>query len=337
MGGSGPVAVLGAGTWGTALAVLLARNGKHVRLWGHRHEHIAVLQAERDNARYLPGVTLPPQLEPVAELPIALHGVQDVLVAVPSHVFRGVLEQVAGTHGTAALRVVWATKGIERGSAKLMHEVVTEVFGSTTPMAVLSGPTFAAEVAKGLPTAATVASRPPALAAEVASWLRTSRFRAYTSADMVGVQLGGAVKNVMAIAAGISDGLGFGANARAALITRGLAEIIRLGVAMGGSRDTFDGLAGLGDLVLTCTDDQSRNRRLGLAIGRGQRVEAAREMIGRAVEGVYTAAEVVELARGHGVEMPITEQTHRVLSEGQAPRDAVEALFAREPKPEVAG
>jgi glycerol-3-phosphate dehydrogenase (NAD(P)+) len=328
------LAVLGAGSWGTALAVLLARNGYAVRLWGHHPEHIALLRAERRNPRHLPGVDFPPALEPLADLETALAGVRDVLVVVPSHVFRSVLERIRALR-TASLRLAWATKGIERGSAKLLHEVAAETLGATTPTAALSGPTFAREVAQGLPTAITVASNWTDLAADFAARLHNARFRAYTSTDIVGVQLGGAVKNVLAIAAGISDGLGFGANSRAALITRGLVEIVRLGVALGGRRETFDGLAGLGDLVLTCTDDQSRNRRLGLAVGRGRTVDDARREIGQAVEGIYTAEEVVDLARRHAVEMPITEQTHRVLHAGVAPKVAVETLFAREQKPET--
>jgi glycerol-3-phosphate dehydrogenase (NAD(P)+) len=220
------------------------------------------------------------------------------------------------------------------GSGRLLHQIAEEVLGPERPYAVVSGPTFAGEVARGLPTACTVASGDAEFAADIAGWLHNETFRAYTSADVVGLQLGGAVKNVLAIAAGISDGLGFGANARAALITRGLAEIQRLGLAMDGLQETFMGLAGMGDLVLTCTDNQSRNRRFGLALAAGKSQQQAQDEIGQVVEGVQTAQVVVGLAREQGVEMPITEQVHRVLYEGVDPRAAVHELFQRALKAE---
>ncbi|MEJ2345374.1 MAG: NAD(P)H-dependent glycerol-3-phosphate dehydrogenase [Gammaproteobacteria bacterium] len=327
------ITVIGAGSWGTALATLLARKGLRTLLWGHEPEHVARLRRERCNSEFLPDIPFPDGLEPVTDLPAALAPARDVLVAVPSHAFREVLTRLR-PHLAPAARVLWATKGLELGSGKLMHQVVAEVLGERRPCGVISGPTFAREVAKGLPTAATIASADPAFAADMAEILHTDSFRSYTSDDVVGVQLGGAVKNVLAIAAGISDGLGFGANARAALITRGLAEIFRLGQAMGGRQETFMGLAGLGDLVLTCTDDQSRNRRFGLALARGQSQEQAHTAIGQVVEGVQTARVVVDLAREHTVEMPITEQVFKVLYQALDPRDAVAALFARELKAE---
>ncbi len=327
------VAVLGAGSWGTALAVLLARKGVRVRLWDHEPGHIAALRREGRNSAYLPDVVLPEDIEPVADLAAALDGVVDVLVVVPSHAFRSVLERLAPLL-RAGMRIVWATKGLEMRGGKLMHQVLQEVLGQAYPYAVLSGPTFAREVARGLPTAATVGSHHPELAVEVAELLHGESFRAYTSEDVIGVQLGGAVKNVLAIAAGVSDGLGFGANARAALITRGLAEMLRLGAAMGGRQETFMGLAGLGDLVLTCTDDQSRNRRFGLALARGRSAEQARAEIGQVVEGAQTARVVVDLAARHAVEMPITAEVYRVLYEDLDPREAVHRLFARAQKPE---
>ena len=229
----------------------------------------------------------------------------------------------------------WATKGLEPGGGRFLHEVTAEILGAAWPAAVISGPSFAGEVARGLPTAVTVASTDAAHARRVAILLHGSNLRAYTSSDVIGVELGGAVKNVLAIAAGIADGLGFGANARAALITRGLAEMARLGRAVGGQRETFMGLAGLGDLVLTCTDDQSRNRRFGLAIGRGETAEAACAAIGQVVEGAATAREALRLAHRHGVDMPITEQVNAVLYHGQDPRRAVELLLARDLKPEA--
>ncbi|MEE8342375.1 MAG: NAD(P)H-dependent glycerol-3-phosphate dehydrogenase, partial [Gammaproteobacteria bacterium] len=233
------------------------------------------------------------------------------------------------------MRVAWATKGLELETAMLPHQVAQSVLGESRPLAVISGPTFAREVASGLPTAITVASKNPEFSEKLSGLLHGEQFRAYTSSDMVGVELGGAVKNVLAIAAGICDGLGFGANSRAALVTRGLAELMRLGEAMGGRRETFMGLAGVGDLVLTCTDDQSRNRRLGIALGQGINCQQALQEIGQVVEGVNTAREVVRLARRFGIDMPITEQVYRVLHENLAPRDAVRALLTREPKQEA--
>jgi glycerol-3-phosphate dehydrogenase (NAD(P)+) len=257
----------------------------------------------------------------------------EVLVVVPSHVFRVTLEAVAARR-PAGLRLAWATKGLEPGAQRPFHEVAAEVLGVEVPTAVVSGPTFAKEVVAGLPTAVTVASRFPDYARWLAGCLRSESFRPYTADDVVGVQLGGAVKNVLAIAAGIADGLGFGANTRAALITRGLAEVMRLGEAMGGRRETFMGLAGLGDLVLTCTDDLSRNRRFGLLIGQGHAVGAALAAIGQVVEGFTTVCEVVVLARRFGVDMPITDQVHAVLYEGHNPKTAVQTLLGRALRPE---
>ncbi|MGA7801739.1 MAG: NAD(P)H-dependent glycerol-3-phosphate dehydrogenase [Gammaproteobacteria bacterium] len=328
-----PVAVLGAGSWGTALAILLARGGRTVRLWGRDPALVTSLRSQRRNPRYLPDHPFPPGLEPEADLGRALEGCADVLLVVPSHAFRALLEQLRARL-TPAMRIAWATKGLEPGTGRLLHTVVADVLGPDHPTAVISGPTFAREVAAGLPTAVTVASAHRGFAQDLVQLLHGESFRAYTSADMVGVELGGAVKNVLAIAAGISDGLGFGANSRAALITRGLAELMRLGEAVGGQRDTFMGLAGVGDLVLTCTDDQSRNRRLGLYLGQGMALQAALEKIQQVVEGVGTARETLQAAARHGVEMPITEQVYRVLHEGLAPRDAVQALLQREPKAE---
>ena len=328
-----PIAVLGAGSWGTALAIQLCRAGGPVVLWGHDPELVADIDAARCNERYLPGVPLPEQLSLCADLAVALTDVQDVLVVVPSHAFRDVLTAVQPLLGENS-RLLWATKGLESGSGKLLHEVAQEVLGDGIPLAVVSGPTFAREVAEGLPTAVTIASADEAFATEMAARLRSKAFRAYTNGDVPGVEVGGAVKNVLAIAAGIADGLGFGANARTALITRGLAEMMRLGENLGGHRETFMGLAGLGDLVLTCTDDQSRNRRLGLALGRGERLEAALATIDQVVEGVQTAREVHDLALSRGVEMPITEQIFNVLYAGCKPKDAVQALLEREQKAE---
>lgn len=329
-----PVVVLGAGSWGTALAIQLMRNGAPVTLWGHNPDHVSSIIAQGSNERYLPGIKLPKGLKLEADLEVALKGVDDILVVVPSHAFRSLLESI-GPYLTDSSRVMWATKGLESGSGKLLHEVSSECLAENIPTAVVSGPTFAREVAEGLPTAITVSSRDKTFAQDIAERLHSETFRAYTSEDVIGVEIGGAVKNVLAIAAGIADGLGFGANTRSALITRGLAEIMRLGEALGGHKDTFMGLAGLGDLVLTCTDNQSRNRRLGLALGHGDTMEQALASIDQVVEGVQTAREVFELAQREGVDMPITEQVYVVLYEGHSPRKAVHDLLHREQKAEL--
>jgi glycerol-3-phosphate dehydrogenase (NAD(P)+) len=323
------IAVLGAGSWGTALAILLARNGQPTLLWGNECEHMARLARERENVQFLPGVPLPDRLVLTADLGEALERARDLLLVVPSQVFAEVVERIrpglrAGT------RVAWATKGLEPETARPLHEVVRGRLGPAVPVAALSGPTFAREVARGLPTAVTIASPDPQFARDLALRVHGPTFRVYVSHDLVGVELGGSVKNVLAVAAGAADGLGLGANTRAALVTRGLAEMMRLGAVMGGERETFMGLAGLGDLVLTCTDDQSRNRRLGLALARGLTPAAALAEIGQVVEGLATTLEVERLATRHGVEMPICHQVYRVLYEGVSPRDAVRALFARE-------
>ncbi|MFZ1539092.1 MAG: NAD(P)H-dependent glycerol-3-phosphate dehydrogenase [Chromatiaceae bacterium] len=327
-----PIAVLGAGSWGTALALVVARNGFPVRLWDHWPEQVTDLARDRENRRYLPGFPLPNNLEPVPDLEQALEDAAEILVVVPSHGFAALLRALPPL--APEMGLAWATKGLEPGTNRLLHEVAWEVLGPRD-MAIVSGPSFAAEVARGLPTAVTVASPRLEQARRVASYLHGERFRAYTSDDLVGVQVGGAAKNVLAIATGIADGLGFGANTRAALITRGLAELTRFGMALGGRLETFMGLAGLGDLVLTCTDDQSRNRRMGLALARGTSVEEARRLIGQEVEGVITARSVHHVAQRLGVEMPISEQVYRVLYEDMTPEEATRRLLARESKHEV--
>jgi glycerol-3-phosphate dehydrogenase (NAD(P)+) len=327
------LAVLGAGSWGTALAVLLARHGAAIRLWGHLAAEVERLRADRENRQFLPGVALPAGVEPTTDLAAAVAGADEVLIVVPSHAFRAVTTALAAVL-PPGIAVSWATKGFEPDTGLLLHEVAAQVLPGRSH-AVLSGPSFAGEVARGLPTAITVASTDPGHAERIAGYLHGEAFRAYTSDDVVGVEVGGAAKNVMAIAAGIADGLGFGANARAALITRGLAEITRLGLALGGRPETFMGLAGVGDLTLTCTDDQSRNRRMGLALARGLSVAQARAEIGQEVEGVSTARAVYRKSRDLGVEMPITEQTYLVLYEGLAPLAAVQALLGRRQRPEL--
>jgi glycerol-3-phosphate dehydrogenase (NAD(P)+) len=328
-----PVLVLGAGSWGTGLAVLLARHGRPTRLWGHDSAHLAALERDRCNRRHLPEAPFPDTLTLAPALTSALCEVHDIVLAMPFKGLRSLAQMLAALR-PRALRVALACKGIEAGTHKLGHEVLAETLGDGVPTAVISGPSFAREVVAGLPTAVTVASSDARFASDLVSRLHQGTFRAYTSTDVIGVELGGAVKNVLAIAAGVSDGLGFGANARAALISRGLAEMLRLGLAVGGLRETFMGLAGLGDLVLSCCDDQSRNRRLGLMLGRGTPLPEALMAIGQVVEGVYTAREVQALAAVHRIDMPISEQVVRLLDGTSGASEAVETLLAREPRHE---
>jgi len=327
-----PMAVIGAGSWGTALAIQLARAGLPTRLWGRDPGQMHAMQRVRCNERYLPDAAFPAALEIGADLRAVLDGVRDVLVVVPSPAFRATLE-VVGRHLSPEARVAWATKGFEISSGLLPHQVAHDILGAR-PGAVVSGPTFAKEVGAGLPTAMTVASRNAAFATTLATRLSGPNFRAYTQSDIVGVEVGGAVKNVIAIGSGIADGMGFGANTRVALITRGLAEMMRLGVKLGAARETFMGLAGLGDLVLTCTDDQSRNRRLGLALGRGQTLLEAQNGIQQVVEGVLASRAVSAVAANLSVDMPICREIHRVMHEGKPVRDAVQELMGREMRSE---
>jgi len=329
-----PIAVLGAGSWGTALAIQLARSGRATRLWGRDPAHMRTLARERVNTRYLPGAAFPESLAVSDDLAGALHGALDVLVSVPSSAFRSVLEEIAPRLDGAA-RVAWATKGFELATGKLPHQVAREVLGSQRPVAVLSGPTFAREVGRGLPTAMTIASPDQHFATALAQGLSSSNFRAYTSNDIMGVEVGGAVKNVLAVGAGLSDGIGFGANTRIALITRGLVEMTRLGVTLGAQRETFMGLAGLGDLVLTCTDDQSRNRRFGLLLASGKTPEQALAEIGQAVEGYPAARAVRAVAQGAHVEMPICNSVYQVLYEQRPARELVRDLMSRPIKAEI--
>ena len=323
-----PVAVLGAGSYGTALAIQYARSGSPVLLWGRNADAISAMRERRENARYLPGAALPDKIEPVADLDEALARADEVLVVVPSHALRETLQAMQAT-GKCPDRVSWATKGLELDTGKLPHEVVRDVLGERSHLAVLSGPTFAAELARGLPTALTVASGEHEFAESIAKRISDGTFRAYTSGDVVGVEVGGATKNVMAIGAGLSDGLGFGSNARIALITRGLSEMTRFGIARGARAETFMGLAGMGDLVLTCTDNQSRNRRMGLALAEGKTTAEAEAEIQQVVEGVLAARAVRDAAQGMNVEMPITDQIYRIIYEGVAPMDAVRTLMRR--------
>jgi glycerol-3-phosphate dehydrogenase (NAD(P)+) len=326
--------VIGAGSWGTALALQLARSGASVRLGGvFELDLLEAMVVDRENVRYLPGIQFPENLTAYPSLEECLNGVRDILVVVPSHGLRGTL--------TTALpflrddsRICWATKGFELHSGKLPHQVAAEVLGEDRPVAVLSGPTFAKEVGEGLPTAMTIASSNHEFGQSLAATISGENFRAYTTDDFIGVEVGAAIKNVLAIGAGMCDGLGFGANARVALITRGLVELTRLGVALGAKQETMMGLAGMGDLVLTCTDNLSRNRRMGLALASGKTVEEAQEEIQQVVEGVLAAEAVKEVADKLGIEMPICHQVYRILYEGVSPREAVGELMGRELKSE---
>ena len=327
------ITILGAGSWGTALALLAARNGCQTLLWGHNPDHIAALAQDRQNKRYLPDHPFPVNLTVTANLAEVVAFSHLLLVCVPSHAFKKTLIKLK-PYVSSEIKIAWASKGFNPDDGSLLHEIVAETFTAQTSAAILSGPTFAHEVAANLPTAITIASAQPHFAKQLSDILHSGLFRIYTSSDVIGVEVGGAVKNVLAIAAGIADGLGFGANTRAALITRGLNEIIRLGVKLGGKQETFMGLAGLGDLILTCTDNQSRNRRFGLALGLGKDRGAAIQEIGQEIEGISAAKETFLLAKKYAIDMPITEQTYKVLYEGLAPRTAVQNLLAREQKAE---
>jgi glycerol-3-phosphate dehydrogenase (NAD(P)+) len=329
------IAVIGAGSWGTALAIQFARSGHRTLLWGRAEDQPDEQQRARENVRYLPGARFPDSLEVTSDLARTLAESPVVVVAVASHAFRNVLGQMKPLLRPGT-RLAWATKGFELESGKLPHQVARDVLGPDVPTAVLSGPTFAREVGAGLPTAMTIAASDEEYSRQLAETLSGESFRAYTSTDIIGVEVGGAVKNVLAIGAGISDGLGFGANTRVALITRGLVEMTRLGIALGAQASTFMGLAGMGDLVLTCTDNQSRNRRMGLALATGKSVREAEAEIMQVVEGVLAARAVHHVAAAAGVEMPICEQIYRILYEGAEPEAAVHALMRRGLKSEFA-
>ncbi len=331
------ISVIGAGSYGTALAISLARNGNSVMLWGHNTEHIEQLKSQRENQKYLPDIPFPDTLYPEADLATVVQASKNILVVVPSHVFGDVLAQIK-PHLRSDSRLIWATKGLEAHSGRLLQEVAREILGNDMSLGVISGPTFAKELASGLPTAIVASSTDPAFTKEIQKMLHSEKdFRVYSNPDFIGVQLGGAVKNVIAIGAGMSDGMGFGANARTALITRGLAEMTRLGKSLGADTETFMGMAGLGDLVLTCTDNQSRNRRFGMMLGQGVDAQLAQDKIGQVVEGYRNTKEVWLLAQRQHVEMPITEQIYQVLYCNKSPKEAAIALLGRTSKSETQG
>lgn len=324
------VSVFGAGSYGTALAFCLSRNSHPTYLWGRNAADMQAMQLSRSNDKYLDGFVFPESLHPTADLTLAVEKSEFLLVVVPSHAFADMLQALAPLIQPHH-KLIWASKGLEPNTGRFLHEVVNDVLGSAVPKAVLSGPTFAKEMAAGLPTAITLSSTNEALATRFSQMLHNPKsFRVYLNDDLMGVQLGGAVKNVIAIGAGLADGLGFGANARTALITRGLAEMTRLGVSLGASSESFMGMAGLGDLVLTCTDNQSRNRRFGLALGQGLSVEQAINSIGQVVEGYRNTDEVHILASRQKVEMPICEQIYQVLYHNKPAKEAAVDLLSRQ-------
>ncbi|WP_133471803.1 NAD(P)H-dependent glycerol-3-phosphate dehydrogenase [Paraglaciecola marina] len=324
------VCVLGAGSYGTALAFCLSRNKVTTTLWGRNKNHIDSMSRTRTNEKYLSGFTFPDSLSLEPNLQKAVASSHDILVVVPSSAFAETLKNIQ-PYLTPEHRIIWATKGLEPETGRLLHEVAVEILGKDLPFAALSGPTFAKEMAAGLPTAISLSSTDETLATEFSNKLHcSSTFRVYKNNDFIGIQLGGAVKNVIAIGAGLADGLGFGSNARTALITRGLAELTRLGIKMGAKPETFTGMAGLGDLVLTCTDNQSRNRRFGLALGKGASIDEAISEIGQVVEGYKNTKEVHILSGRIGVEMPICEQIYLVLYHNKSVKEAAITLLARD-------
>jgi glycerol-3-phosphate dehydrogenase (NAD(P)+) len=324
--------IIGAGSWGTALALQAAVNQQPVTLWEHDPEVATTLQGERQNRRYLPDIAFPYNLQITSSLQDCVSTCSEILVVVPSAAFRSVLQQLkpllTPQHGLA-----WASKGLDP-DGRLLHQVAAEILGDDFPLAVLSGPSFAFEVAQYRPTAISLASNSEELAERIVNRLHSETFRIYTSQDMAGVCLGGAYKNVLAIAAGIADGLSLGHNTRAALITRGLAEMQRLGLNLGGQNETFMGLAGLGDLVLTCTGDLSRNRRLGMALAEGKTLQTIQSDIGQVTEGVETARVIHRLANTYDTDLPIAERVYQVLFKNQPPKEAVIELLSREPREE---
>lgn len=325
--------ILGNGSWGTALAIHLAKQGHRVSLWGREEDLTTILLKERVNTRYLPGVKLPDGVEIQSDLTEAMSQSNQIIVAVPSHAFAPLLNTIK-LHWTSEHRLLWVTKGLDADSGEFLHTVATRILGSNVPMAILSGPSFAKEVAIGLPTAVVVATTNGIWGIDLVRAFSGPQFRVYPSSDLIGIQVGGVLKNIIAVAAGIGDALGFGANARAALIARGLAEMIRFGEQLGAERDTLIGLSGCGDMILTCTDNQSRNRRFGLALGSGKTQDQAVAEIGQVVEAIYNINQVHKLAVEKGIKMPISEAVYSVLHQLTTPEIAVDALFSRPTKAE---
>jgi glycerol-3-phosphate dehydrogenase (NAD(P)+) len=319
-----PISIIGAGAWGSALAIHLARQGQEVRLWAYEKQQVTEINTKRTNERYLPGVVLPSNITCSDDYQTVLSGTQDILIAVPSAAFHTTLKKVQ-PFLQANQRLLWASKGLDSEKHQLLNEVVKAVLGDRE-MAVLSGPSFAKEVALGLPTAVCIASENYEFAHGLLLRFQTKNFRVEMTRDIIGVELGGAIKNILAIAVGITEGLGFGANAKAVVITSGLSEMIELGLTLGAKQETFLGLSGLGDLVLTCTDNQSRNRRLGLAIGQGRSLEETKKLIGT-TEGYETAKNIFFLIKKYGVKAPFCEGVYRILYEQKLPETLFKDYF----------
>lgn len=329
------VVVIGDGGWGTALALVAQANGHAVRVWGPFAEYLDQVRAQRENIKFLAGVPLPADIEWTHDFPAALAGAEVVVLAVPSKFSRAVLTKMKpalAAQAPSAL-ILSVTKGFDSETGHRMSPTAEEILG-VAPVAALSGPSLAPEVARGVPTAVTIACADHGRAKHLQAVFNSKAFRVYTSDDVVGVEVGGALKNIIAIAAGISDGIGFGDNSKAALITRGLAEISRLGVAMGAHPETFAGLSGMGDLVVTCMSTLSRNHKVGERLGRGEKMDDILKSMEQVAEGVWTCTTARELARKQKVAVPIIDEVHAVIYEGKNPRKAVEALMSREPKPE---
>lgn len=321
------ISVLGAGSYGTALAITLSRFGNPVLLWGHDPADISVLKKERKNQKYLPDIDFPEDLIIEDDLKKAVTACKDILVVVPSQAFASVLQQIK-PYLSPESRIVWATKGLEPGTGRLFYDVAQSILGQERTLAMVSGPTFAKELAKCMPTAIDIASNDEAFSDDLQVLFNTSHnLTAYRCSDLVGVQLGGVIKNVIAIGVGMSDGVGYGANARISLITRGLSEMAKLGVALGAEEKTFMGMSGLGDLILTCTDNQSRNRRFGLLIGEGKSIAEAETIIQQVVEGYHNVKEVWLMAQKKGIETPIINEVYQVLYGNKNPHDAAVTLF----------
>lgn len=320
-----PIAILGAGAWGTALALYLARRGQEVHLWSIEQPQVKAMIAEGTNQQYLPGYPFPPTIHPQEQLEAALRSVQDVVVVVPSAGFRSTL--LMAKPFLASQRILCATKGMDMEKKQLLHSTAADIMGPDFPYAVLSGPSFAKEVAAGLPTAVVIASQHPSFAKELQARFHSSLFQVEVSTDIIGVEIGGIVKNVIAIAAGIADGMQLGANARSSLITRGFNEMLTLGIAVGGRNETFAGLAGIGDLILTCTDDLSRNRRFGLAVGKGLPKEQVEQEIGHVVEGKRNAELIIQLAKQQGIHLPLCELVLSILEGKAVPQEGLRQLF----------
>lgn len=331
MPNSTPIAILGAGSWGTALALHLARMGHVIQLWSIEKDEIEEMQKNRKNARYLPEA-FPDSIHPTADLAEALNHVINIVIAVPSVGFRTTLQAIKPLlHQNE--RIITATKGMDLETGDFFHHICSDILGNEYPYAVISGPSFAKEIAQGLPTAIVAACKDVLFAKEVFELFNHSRFRVYLSKDVIGVEIAGCVKNILAIACGISDGMNLGASARSALLTRGLAEMIRLGTALGAEYETFMGLSGVGDLVLTCCDDKSRNRRFGLALGRGTQSHTAEQEIGQVVEGKRNTELIIQLAKTYNVDMPISEAVLAILKGKFTATEAMESLLSREIKP----